>query len=328
MLAQLCDTFALLPVGALADRRGTGRVLGVVLLTFAAAVAAIGNLEGRPVQAIVFDTTDDGGDGLGIAGVQGGISERQRSWIEKSAAPDAFLIAFGHHPLDELSRKSRDRVTSLATRWGDRLLALISAHTHVAAERGPLPRDSRLRELIVGSTIDPPQEAAVLEVWPDGPTVRIVTVPAVAREGSTCGDFAGAVTHTSCEQAISELKSRPGCANLFAPAAAGPSRTPEQLERSQNDRARRLLDCIAPDRFPGQSPLHSYPDLGASLDRLYAAGGESPVKRDLVCLSWAASIAQGHKADGWTMEQALRFAFSPSAAYAAIAVRLKGGKSP
>ncbi len=42
MLAQLCDTFALLPVGALADRRGTGRVLGVVLLTFAAAVAAIG----------------------------------------------------------------------------------------------------------------------------------------------------------------------------------------------------------------------------------------------------------------------------------------------
>ena len=42
MLAQLCDTMALLPVGALADRRGTGRVLGVVLLTFAAAVAAIG----------------------------------------------------------------------------------------------------------------------------------------------------------------------------------------------------------------------------------------------------------------------------------------------
>jgi len=42
MLAQLCDTVALLPVGALADRRGTARVLGVVLLTFAAAVAMIG----------------------------------------------------------------------------------------------------------------------------------------------------------------------------------------------------------------------------------------------------------------------------------------------
>ncbi len=42
MLAQLCDTVALLPVGALADRLGTARVLGVVLLTFAAAMAMIG----------------------------------------------------------------------------------------------------------------------------------------------------------------------------------------------------------------------------------------------------------------------------------------------
>ena len=42
MLAQLCDTIALLPVGALADRRGIPRVLGVVLVTFAAGVAMIG----------------------------------------------------------------------------------------------------------------------------------------------------------------------------------------------------------------------------------------------------------------------------------------------
>src|SRR5206468_1247176 len=42
MLAQLCDTVALLPVGALADRLGTPRVLGVVWLTFAAAMAMIG----------------------------------------------------------------------------------------------------------------------------------------------------------------------------------------------------------------------------------------------------------------------------------------------
>jgi MFS family permease len=42
MLAQLTDTVALLPVGALADRYGIARVLGVVLLTFAAAVAMVG----------------------------------------------------------------------------------------------------------------------------------------------------------------------------------------------------------------------------------------------------------------------------------------------
>lgn len=42
MLAQLTDTAALLPVGALADRWGIARVLGAVLLIFAAAVAMIG----------------------------------------------------------------------------------------------------------------------------------------------------------------------------------------------------------------------------------------------------------------------------------------------
>ena len=42
MVAQVCDTLALLPLGALADRRGIPRVLGVVLLTFAAAVAMVG----------------------------------------------------------------------------------------------------------------------------------------------------------------------------------------------------------------------------------------------------------------------------------------------
>jgi MFS family permease len=42
MLAQACDIAALLPMGALADRRGIDRVLGVVLLTFAAAVAMVG----------------------------------------------------------------------------------------------------------------------------------------------------------------------------------------------------------------------------------------------------------------------------------------------
>lgn len=42
MLAQVTDVVALLPIGALADRCGIARVLGVVLLTFAAAVAMVG----------------------------------------------------------------------------------------------------------------------------------------------------------------------------------------------------------------------------------------------------------------------------------------------
>lgn len=42
MVAQVCDILALLPVGALADRRGARRVLGVVLLVFAGSITLIG----------------------------------------------------------------------------------------------------------------------------------------------------------------------------------------------------------------------------------------------------------------------------------------------
>ena len=42
MLAQAVDVVTLLPLGALADRRGTPRVLGSVLLVFALALALIG----------------------------------------------------------------------------------------------------------------------------------------------------------------------------------------------------------------------------------------------------------------------------------------------
>lgn len=42
MLVQACDIVALLPVGALADRRGPARVHGVLLLVFAAGAALVG----------------------------------------------------------------------------------------------------------------------------------------------------------------------------------------------------------------------------------------------------------------------------------------------
>ena len=42
MLAQMSDLLALLPLGALADRRGTARVLAGVLLAFAVAIGLIG----------------------------------------------------------------------------------------------------------------------------------------------------------------------------------------------------------------------------------------------------------------------------------------------
>ena len=62
MLAQSADLLALLPVGVLADRRGTARVLAGVLVAFAVAIALIG-LGGFPhliAGCVVF--------GLGMAG--------------------------------------------------------------------------------------------------------------------------------------------------------------------------------------------------------------------------------------------------------------------
>ena len=62
MLAQTCDILALLPVGSLADRRGTSRVLAGVLVAFAIAIGLIGfgALPHVVAGCVVF--------GLGMAG--------------------------------------------------------------------------------------------------------------------------------------------------------------------------------------------------------------------------------------------------------------------
>jgi MFS family permease len=62
MLTQACDILALLPLGALADRRGTTRVLAAVLLTYAAALAllAFGTLPYAVAGCVLF--------GLAMAG--------------------------------------------------------------------------------------------------------------------------------------------------------------------------------------------------------------------------------------------------------------------
>jgi MFS family permease len=62
LVMQACDTVALLPVGALSDRRGVGGVLGVVLVVLGAGVALItfGGLTVAYVGAMLF--------GLGMAG--------------------------------------------------------------------------------------------------------------------------------------------------------------------------------------------------------------------------------------------------------------------
>ena len=87
---------------------------------------------------------------------------------------------------------------------------------------------------------------------------------------------------------------------------------PAALARRQNAAGRALLDCVAPGKFGGDEPL-SKPSLGGHLDALYAHSDDG-VRRELVCLSWAASITQGHKHEGWSFAEGLRFGLEESAA--------------
>jgi hypothetical protein len=282
------------------DRRSTGR-------DFLAGVLRLGEVDGRPLLGVLLDTTDEAFDFLGIAGSEGGISLAQLAWLREAVAryPGAFLIAFGHHPFAELSYAGRRRFEVLAGEWGTRLLGLVTAHTHLAAVR-PHPL---FTEYLVGSTIDPPQEAALLEVWP-GPKVRIGTLQSVARNGSTCDQAPGAVTDKECAAAIASLEIR--CPDLLAPRLDPPVGTPPELAEQQKIRAARLAACYG---------LHGGVSSALEFDELYRTASET-TKRELVCLSWAASIMQGHKKQRWALKQAARFGFDASAAFGALAVDL------
>jgi hypothetical protein len=132
-----------------------------------------------------------------------------------------------------------------------RVLALVSAHTHTAQSSYHCVRSRRyVRELVVGSTIDPPQEAALLTVGPDESgqaSVRLQTLPAVGREEKTCGDepFVSAAT---CRALVGELQAAPDCRALFKTDDALLGDDCQQLERKLTLRER--LEAITLSRGP------------------------------------------------------------------------------
>jgi hypothetical protein len=235
-----------------------------------------------------------------------------------------------------------------AAAGGARVLALMTAHTHHAAANLQCVGGRQLREIVVGSTIDPPQEAAVVTVGPDAHgalALRLRTVQAVAREGRTCGQEP-ALAAADCEQVMAALEADPACEPLFAEPdralgadcqalerktslrerldAAGKSHhssDPERLAAEQTRRAESLFACVCRGgrcTVPAQ-PLadESYTALLTGLlaepKREQAAANE----RELACLSWAASAIQEHKASGMTMADGLRCAFADTTLSAA-----------
>jgi hypothetical protein len=209
---------------------------------------------------------------------------------------------------------------------------------------------------VVGSTIDPPQEAAVVTVGPDAHgalSLRLRTVQAVAREGRTCGQEP-AIDAAACEQVMAGLEAAPACQALFAQAGAqspaqpgGPlgadcqalertttlrerldaagrshhSSDPARLAAEQTRRAQNLFACVCRD---GRCSVPARPladeQYAALLTGLLADPRRERAaanERELACLSWAASVIQEHKATGMTMADGLRCAFADTTLSAA-----------
>ena len=336
----------------------------------------------RGLVGIFIDSTDGRALDWGIAGLFGSFSKAQDRKLRAMVADlparagelyrDPVWLIFAHHRVGDLAGPSRRRLESFLT-WLDqdplnhpaggvaaaasatwqpppepRTLAIITAHTHVAESHRHCIGKRVLREIVVGSVIDPPQQAAVLEVGADATGVaaaRLRTLPAVGRPGFTCeGEGARATLDAAeCRQVIASLKKSAACEPLFAePTLPGPDCgalerllpwdqrvrslatvrgvfEPAEIRDDQVARAHALLACVCRSDAPGagggscQAVTHSpdpFLDAGyAEVMRERIRGGGEAAEKELVCLSWAAAAVEQYKAAGMTFPTALRCAF-------------------
>jgi len=251
---------------------------------------------------------------------------------------------FSHIPYSELAAASRERLASWLTeidaRQGDlaaepRVLGYISAHRHAASTQRHCIGNRFIREITIGSTTDPPQQAAIVEVGADDTgrlALAVHTVQSVARSGLTREPALGTEA-AACRRVASALSTQPACHALLGNGPdAEPARDCQELEQSsslgqrlrslvtstlprdsevrtrfQRLDAERVLGCVCRDgacqtsRDPLRQDSH-----WASIEEAWA----KPERRtELTCLAWAASACQAHKTTGMTLGEALRCAF-------------------
>ncbi len=115
-------------------------------------VSRLGESHGREVIGAFLDSSDFTTFALGAAGEQGSVSELQADWFiaQLGLHPRALVVLFMHHPLDEISILGRSRVERVAASLGPRLLAVVSAHTHLAAFRGHRLAGRAVPEFVIG----------------------------------------------------------------------------------------------------------------------------------------------------------------------------------
>jgi len=306
----------------------------------------------RGVIGVFIDTSDGLAFDLGVAGLFGTFSSNQADTanqaieaVRASAGPEyqnPLYVVFMHHPFNETSSGSNARLKEwMAGLDGDgaRVLGIVSAHTHEAQKHSHCIGRRQIPEMVVGSTIDPPQEAALLAIGPteDGAVgMRVQTLPVIARPGKTCSSGAPTITATECQQVMSELRDHKDCAALFRPADAnalgrdcsaiehplqindrvqlaarwtGPG-DEEEIRTDQRSRIQALWSCVCRDHRcnPSASALDLDDDGYFKLMRQELAVS-APRERELTCLGWAAAAVQQYKTAGMNLADGLRCAF-------------------
>ncbi len=302
----------------------------------------------RDVIGVFLDSSDQNNFDIGIAGLQGAISRPQIDAVEelvgklRATASDPAYVIFFHHPWQELNSVGRQQIGRLVQFLDGgqpRVLALLSAHTHLSQRRSACVGGRQLDEIVVGSTIDPPQEAALLLVGPDAAgslSLSVRTVPAVARAGATCAADEG-VGAAACSDVLARLHAAPACAPLLRVAMGAATCEALQADTSFGERfgslddgthasslaiirqhqalrAGRLLACLCRDSACAVTDPLDEQAVARELRRLVDTrladdtGGARVAHRrtELACMAWAASLVQSHKARGMTMADALR----------------------
>ncbi|HZS36491.1 MAG TPA: hypothetical protein VFF06_06685, partial [Polyangia bacterium] len=224
------------------------------------------------VTAAFLDTSDYTGFTIGFAGVQGSVSRAQADDVVakvNAVSSDGPVVLLMHHTYDELSKWGQYNVDRIVSKLGTRVIGLVAAHTHMVGQRRRKFGARCLPELVVGSTTDPPQEAALLEIFPDAGasySLSLSTIPAVSRSPESDGDLkhfhapgdasSAYVTGDDCRDAFAALRKRSdACRELFTPAPIMRQclLTPEENreEAARLSRGESPLALDAGERTPG-----------------------------------------------------------------------------
>lgn len=309
-LKQLMDD-RLIPEGKTLPAKGSAPARFTVSRLGTVAPPKGGRGTPHGVFAIFLDTSDRAARDFGISGTFGTFSDDQKDEIlatvdsmmcKEAGYADPWFVLLGHHPLAEMTPWSRDRLDELVVALdakgsqcpgshadrAPRVLALITAHTHIVEAHRHCVGQRLVREIVVGSVIDPPEQASWVEIGLDAHnhgSLRLATMPTVARPELVCS-AEHMLDAGACRREMGLLAAAPACQELIAGDAAGGDSPAscEELERplsmaaqvdgivrhggpkkpadlilADNKRARALLTCVCRDIPPvGAAPPNAH----------------------------------------------------------------------